>query len=216
MCFGDLYQDARDEVPVPVVSVIRISGMLGQHSFEELKPSIDKAFKSRRNLRAVCLAIDANGGSALESKMIFDYIKMKKGVTIVGKGAAQCLVPVYAFIANNAASGGYLVACAADRIFAHEFSIVSVGSIGTNIQLFETLAKGQEEQLYEISDKFNGIFLRKVEESRQIVVDEKIRNGQVFTLDDAIDAGLVDGPYVLMDTKLCELLMVKNFWYLKY
>ena len=165
--------------------------------------------------------------------MIFDYIKMKKGVTIVGKGAAQCLVPVYAFIANNAASGGYLVACAADRIFAHEFSIVSVGSIGTNIQLFETLAKGQEEQLYEISDKFNGIFLRKVrfsfilyillnvllpkvEESRQIVVDEKIRNGQVFTLDDAIDAGLVDGPYVLMDTKLCELLMVKNFWYLKY
>ena len=78
----------------------------------------------------------------------------------MGKGAAQCLVPVYAFIANNAASGGYLVACAADRIFAHEFSIVSVGSIGTNIQLFETLAKGQEEQLYEISDKFNEIFLK--------------------------------------------------------
>ena len=97
--------------------------------------------------------------------MIFDYIKMKKGVTVVGKGAAQCLVPVYAFIANNATSGGYLVACAADRIFAHEFSLVTVGSIGTDSQLFETLTQRQEEQLYEIGEKFNEIFLRKVRSS---------------------------------------------------
>ena len=65
------------------------------------------------------------------------------------------------------------------------------------LQLFETLTKGQEDEMYEISYKFNETFLRKikfsfilyilrdillpkVEESRQIVVDEKIRNGQVF------------------------------------
>ena len=84
---------------------------------------------------------------------------MKKGITIVGKGAAQCLVPVYAFV-NNAASGGYLVACAVDKIFAHEFSVVTVGSLGTNIQLFKTLTQRQEAQLYEICDKFNEIFLK--------------------------------------------------------
>ena len=78
-------------------------------------------FIYRRNLKAVCLVIDSRGGSLLESKMIFDYIKMKKGATKVGLGEARSNVPVYAFIANYATAGGYMVACAADRIFAHEF-----------------------------------------------------------------------------------------------
>ena len=59
-----------------------------------------------RNLKAVCLVIDSCSGSLLESKMIFDYIKMKKGATKVGLEEAWSNVPVYAFIANYATAGG--------------------------------------------------------------------------------------------------------------
>ena len=50
----------------------------------------------------------------------------------------------------------------------------------------------------------------QVEDSRKLEVNEKIKSGSVFTLDDAIDAGLVDGSYLLMETKIQELLMVER------
>ena len=49
-----------------------------------------------------------------------------------------------------------------------------------------------------------------MEDSRKILVDEKIKIGSVFTLNDAIDAGLVDGSYQLIETKMQELLMVER------
>ena len=42
------------------------------------------------------MVIDSRGGSLLESKMIFYYIKMKKGATKVGLGEAWSNVPIYA------------------------------------------------------------------------------------------------------------------------
>ena len=49
-----------------------------------------------------------------------------------------------------------------------------------------------------------------MEDIRKIEVNEKIKTGSVFTLDDAIDAGLVDGAYLLMETKIQDLLMVER------
>ena len=104
------------------------------------------------------MVIDSRGGSLLESKMIFDYIKMKKGATKVGLGEAQSNVPVYAFIANYATAGGYMVACAADRIFGHEFSVV--GSIKTPIG--ENL-----EEMAEVIQNFDGKFLELVKKIKE-------------------------------------------------
>ena len=36
-------------------------------------------------------------------------------------------VPVYAFVEDHAASGGYLIACAADKIFVSRFSLGILG-----------------------------------------------------------------------------------------
>ena len=107
----------------------------------------------RKNLKAVCLVIDSRDGSLLESKMIFDYIKMKKEATKVGLGEARSTVPVYAFITNYATAGGYMVACAADKIFGHEFSVV--GNIKT--------PTGENwEEMAEVVQKFDGQFFELV------------------------------------------------------
>ena len=74
----------------------------------------------------------------------------------MGLGEARSNVPVYAFIANYATAGGYMVACAADRIFAHEFSVV--GSIKT--------PTGENwEEMVEVIQNFDKKFLELVRSS---------------------------------------------------
>jgi len=78
-----------------------------------------------KNLKAVCLRINSPGGSPVQSELIAKRIQIlsaKKGV------------PVYAFVEDVAASGGYFLACGAQEIYVSESSIV--GSIGVISQSF--------------------------------------------------------------------------------
>src|SRR4029078_2820636 len=79
---------------------------------------LDRAF-AMRNIRAVALSINSPGGSAVQSHLIFRRIRAL---------ADEKKVPVFAFVEDAAASGGYMIACAAEGIFADPGSIV--GSIG--------------------------------------------------------------------------------------
>ena len=63
--------------------------------------------------------INSPGGSAAQSHLIFRRIRAL---------AEEKKLPVLAFVEDAAASGGYMIACAADEIFADPASIV--GSIG--------------------------------------------------------------------------------------
>jgi signal peptide peptidase SppA len=81
-------------------------------------PAIMRAFAGRR-LAAVALQINSPGGSAVQSALIAQHIR---------RLAERKKVPVYAFVEDVAASGGYWLALAADEIHADANSIV--GSIG--------------------------------------------------------------------------------------
>lgn len=104
---------------VPLNGAIMSGGRIGRaFDDEQLAPVIERAFRTR-DLRAVALAINCPGGSAVQSSMIADRIR---------RLAAEKDVPVFAFCADVAASGGYWLACSADEIYADASSIV--GSIG--------------------------------------------------------------------------------------
>ncbi|MEZ4220148.1 MAG: signal peptide peptidase SppA [Polyangiaceae bacterium] len=82
-------------------------------------------------VKAVVLRIDSPGGSALASDVIWhELMELKKDK------------PLIVSVGGMAASGGYYMACPADRIFAENSSIVgSIGVFGGKIALGEAMAE---------------------------------------------------------------------------
>jgi len=76
-----------------------------------------RRLKGDDNVKAVVLRIDSPGGSALASDLIWHELR-----------ELQKKKPLVVSVGGMAASGGYYMACAGDRIFAEPTSIV--GSIG--------------------------------------------------------------------------------------
>jgi len=129
----------------PRVAVIRLHGTIatgtrGQINDATFAPLIERAFK-RGKPAAVALSINSPGGSPVQSSMIAARIR---------RLAAEKDVPVYAFVEDVAASGGYWLACAADRIYADKTSIVgSIGVIFASFGANEFIAKhGVERRVY--------------------------------------------------------------------
>jgi signal peptide peptidase SppA len=109
----------------PTVAVVRLSGVIapsggvrGSLSMATLAALFHRAF-NLRGLKAVALQINSPGGSPVQSALIASRIRAL---------AAEKNLPVYAFVEDVAASGGYWLATAADEIYADPNSVV--GSIG--------------------------------------------------------------------------------------
>jgi signal peptide peptidase SppA len=107
-----------------LVHVVRLKGTIGMGTplqpslnAKDLEPLFKRAFT--KNVKAVALIINSPGGSAVQSALIHDRIRDL---------AAEHTLPVYAFVEDVAASGGYWLACAGDEIYADSGSII--GSIG--------------------------------------------------------------------------------------
>jgi serine protease SohB len=131
----------------PRVPVVRLSGVIGFST--PLRPgltlagiarSLDRAF-AIRNAPAVALAINSPGGSPVQSHLIFRRIR---------ELADENKRRVIAFVEDAAASGGYMIACAADEIIADPHSIVgSIGVVGGSFGFDKAIAKiGIERRLY--------------------------------------------------------------------
>jgi serine protease SohB len=137
----------RFRTDIPVVPVVRLHGVIGLSS--PLRPgltlsgiarALDRAFATR-NARAVALVINSPGGSPVQSHLIFRRIR---------ELAQQKKRRVIAFVEDAAASGGYMIACAADEIIADPYSIVgSIGVVGGSFGFDKLIAKiGVERRLY--------------------------------------------------------------------
>lgn len=83
------------------------------------------------SVKAVVLRIDSPGGSPLASDLIWkELVELKKKKPVIGS------------VGSMAASGGYYVACAAQRLFAEQTSIVgSIGVFGGKIVFGPALAE---------------------------------------------------------------------------
>ncbi|MCA3266515.1 MAG: S49 family peptidase [Tagaea sp.] len=109
--------------PAPVVGVMRLQGPIGVGgrrglSMERLAGPLERMFKTK-GLAAIALVINSPGGAPAQSALIGARIRAL---------ADQEKRPVYAYVEDVAASGGYWIAAAADEIVADANSIV--GSIG--------------------------------------------------------------------------------------
>src|SRR5512145_1868705 len=136
---------------VPVVPVVRLTGIIGFST--PLKPgltlagiarALERAF-SMRHARAVALVINSPGGSPVQSHLIFRRIRQlaeEKGLRVI------------AFVEDVGASGGYMIACAADEIICDRSSILgSIGVVGATFGLDKAIKKlGVERRVYTAGD----------------------------------------------------------------
>ena len=138
---------ARFRTDIPVVPVVRLSGVIGVAT--PLRPglllstaakTLERAF-SVSNARAVAMIINSPGGSPSQSHLIYRRIRDL---------SAEKKIPVIAFVEDVGASGGYMLACAADEIICDQFSIVgSIGVVGGSFGFAKLMGKlGVERRLY--------------------------------------------------------------------
>jgi len=200
----------------PTVSVVRMSGMIasggrGALNDQSLAPALEKAF-SKGKPDAVALVINSPGGSPVQSSLIGARIR---------RLADEKSIPVYAFVEDVAASGGYWLAAAADEIYADESSVLgSIGVISSGFGAHVLLARqGVERRVYtagksksmldpfrpenpEDVDRLKTLlsdihdnFIAHVKARRGEKLDQTrdLFTGEIWLARKAIDAGLIDG-----------------------
>ncbi len=202
----------------PKVSVIRLSGVImdsarrSSISFARVSKQIEKAF-DKPGVVAVALAINSPGGSAGQSSLIANEIR---------HWAEEKNIPVYAFVEDVAASGGYWLACAADEIYAQAVSIVgSIGVISASFGFEDFIKKhdihrrlhtsGHEksmldpflpekpedlERLNTLQKDLHNCFIDWVRERRGHMLkaaDRTLFEGRFWTAQTALELGLIDG-----------------------
>ena len=205
--------------PKPRVSVLRLSGVIadtgpgrGGISHNRYAKFIDEAF-DEFDLQAVLLIINSPGGSPAQSALIGDHIR---------RLSEEKDVPVYAFVEDVAASGGYWLACAADEIYANETSIIgSIGVISSSFGFQDLIEKyGVERRVHtsgknksfmdpfksekpadvkrlkDIQWELHETFIGWVSDRRAEKLkgeDAKLFDGSFWTAKKALELGLIDG-----------------------
>ncbi|HSD69760.1 MAG TPA: signal peptide peptidase SppA, partial [Woeseiaceae bacterium] len=162
------------------------------------------------SVKAVVLRVDSPGGSAFASELILDEIEQLRAAD----------KPVVASMSSVAASGGYWISMAADKIYASDVTITgSIGIFGmlpTFQRSFAALGihtdgvgtsiwSGQFRPDREMSEEAKALFqlvinrgyddfISKVAQFREMEKGsvDRIAQGQVWTGADALNHGLID------------------------
>lgn len=200
----------------PVVSVVRLTGAIasgtrGTLNDQSAAPLLERAFRKGKPA-AVALVINSPGGSPAQSSLIGARIR---------RLSEEKEVPVFAFVEDVAASGGYWIASAADEIWVDPTSIVgSIGVISASFGFHELMQKqGIERRVYtagkdkSMLDPFRPERAEDVERLKalQAQLHETFKNqitsrrgaklpddrdlftGEIWIGQSAIDVGLADG-----------------------
>ncbi|HEX4141907.1 MAG TPA: signal peptide peptidase SppA [Pirellulales bacterium] len=199
----------------PIMSGESDSGFSGENSVgsDTLVKALRDAKHSDR-VKAIVLRVDSPGGSALASDLIWREV-------------ATCDKPFVVSMGNVAASGGYYISMAADKIFAEPGTLTgSIGVVGGKMALrglldkvgvnVQTISRGKNASSFSAVDPFSPSerdawhrmmkdtyhqFTSKAAEGRKMDADklEKLAQGRIFTGRMAVENGLVDKLGTLTD-----------------
>ncbi|PWE32561.1 S49 family peptidase [Maritimibacter sp. 55A14] len=198
---------------VPLSGMIVAGGRIGSQALNDagLAPVIEKAF-TRGKPDAVALLLNSPGGSPVQSSLIAARIR---------RLAAEKNVPVFAFVEDVAASGGYWLATAADEVFVDTSSIVgSIGVISASFGFHELMSRhgierrvhtaGKDKSILDpfrperkedvkrltaLQQQIHDSFIAQVRERRgnRLAGDDDLFTGDIWVGQAAVDKGLADG-----------------------
>jgi signal peptide peptidase SppA len=212
-----------------VINVIRLNGVIASGSkflgssnlsLESLEKQIERAFSGKK-IAGVALLINSPGGSPVQSALISErIIELSKKNNI----------PVFAFVEDVAASGGYWLACAADEIFVMPASIVgSIGVISAGFGFVEVIKKiGVERRVFSKGDNKGMLdpFQPQNPDDVKVITDlqEEIhqqfkdwvssRRGNRLNIDVVKEEGIFEAK-IFSGTKACEFGLADSIGELK-
>lgn len=188
------------------VGIIRVEGVIldSKDVIDELK-----TYAKDSSIKAVVIRIDSPGGAVAPAQEIYkEIVKLKKEKKVV------------ASMGSVAASGGYYIACPADKIVANPGTLT--GSIGVimeipNIEglmkkigvetkviksgkhkdiasMFKSMSEEERKILQSVLDDVHDQFIRAVSEGRNMKYEniKELADGRIFTGKKAKELGLVD------------------------
>ena len=212
-----------------VINVVRLNGVIASGSkflgssnlsLESLEKQIERAFSGKK-IAGVALLINSPGGSPVQSALISErIIELSKKNNI----------PVFAFVEDVAASGGYWLACAADEIFVMPASIVgSIGVISAGFGFVEVIKKiGVERRVFSKGDNKGMLdpFQPQNSDDVKVITDlqEEIhqqfkdwvssRRGNRLNIDVVKEEGIFEAK-IFSGTKACEFGLADSIGELK-
>ena len=158
-----------------IIAHIRLSGVIGNVGkfkqgidFAGQEEIIKKAF-SVKKAAAIAVTINSPGGSPVQSHLIYKFIREQ---------AKKNNKKVIVFAEDVAASGGYLIACAGDEIYANSSSIVgSIGVIYASFGFKELINKIGVERRVHTAGKNKSTLDPFLEEKKEDI--ERLKNIQL-------------------------------------
>lgn len=211
---GDPYATDEDNGDSGHTALVKLSGVIASDEpggANNVVTGLEAAFKHEQT-RAVILEINSPGGSPVQSSYIYNEINRLRD--------KHKEIPLYVVVSDIAASGGYFVAAAADKIFVNRSSLV--GSIGVRMDNFgfvELMDKigverrlltagenkglldpflpedsGQKAHIQAMLDEVHQHFIEAVKSGRgdRLVEQDDLFSGLIWTGEKAIGLGLVD------------------------
>ena len=189
------------------IALVKLEGLLvsSEHVVEELNDYAEDS-----SIKAIVIRIDSPGGGVVASQEIYNAVK----------NARQEGKKVVASMGTVAASGGYYVAAAADRIVANPGTLT--GSIGVKMEFaniekllekigvkgmvvkageykdvgspFRDMSEPEKKILQDVIDDVHSQFIKAVAEGRNLQEADvrAIADGRIFTGRQALDLKLVD------------------------
>jgi len=182
-----------------------------------IREELDRA-RSDHRVKAVVLRINSPGGGVTASDVLYHELKQFKQETGI---------KIVAHIMDVGTSGAYYASLAADRITAQPTSIT--GSIGVimfhldatgfmqkiglqSIEIssgehkgmgspFRPLTPAEKAVFQDLIDTLDGRFVGVVAAERKLPLDvaKKLADGRIYTSQEALDSGLIDGIGYLDD-----------------
>lgn len=204
-------------VPLPAgkhLGVVKVEGVIDAESAASAERIIEGVRRAWQHpeTRAVVLHINSPGGSPVQSQLIYDELRR---LSAIGDK------PIYAVIEDIGASGAYYIAAGADTIYAAPASLVgSIGVIYASFGLEQAIERlGVERRIFTAGenkaflDPFSDIapdqqafwqqvletthrqFIDDVKAGRgdRLVNDPQLFSGLIWTGEQALELGLIDG-----------------------
>ncbi len=200
----------------PVIHVVNLKGSIsdggpGTININNLDPLLTAAFNKPAS--AVVLVMNSPGGSPSQSELVARRIKQLR---------EESKIPVYVFVEDMCASGGYWIAVVADKIFALPTSnIGSIGVIseredrskelgkkGVKVTQFtagkhkgygspaRALEQQEIDERQKRVDELHQIFINHVKKHRGSRItgsDDEVFEANVHLGDEALRLGMIDG-----------------------
>jgi len=206
-----VFSEEEGDIAKPKIAVIPVYGSLTLFDGKgnDVKNIVDllKEANEDDSVKAIILEINSPGGSVVASKALADAVKQSKKPTV-------------AWMRDVAASGGYWVASACDKVIADPATITgSIGVTGSYLQFsklmenygvtYERLVSGpykdagspykeltpaEREMLMKKINAINSMFINAISENRNLSKSyvSNLATGEIFLGSEAYELKLVD------------------------